>query len=84
MKTLGVAIVGCGKVAHLHAAALAKIPEAALVAVQDADPERAQSFAARYGARAVDDLASSGAGAAIVCTPHPQHAPAATASNSAS
>jgi UDP-N-acetyl-2-amino-2-deoxyglucuronate dehydrogenase len=79
MKTLGVAIVGCGKVAHLHAAALAKIPEAALVAVQDADPERAQSFAARYGARAVDDLASSGAGAAIVCTPHPQHAPAAIA-----
>jgi UDP-N-acetyl-2-amino-2-deoxyglucuronate dehydrogenase len=71
-----VAIVGCGKVAHLHAAALARIPEAELAAVCDADGARAQSFAAQYGARAVENVASAGVDAAIVCTPHPQHAPA--------
>jgi predicted dehydrogenase len=69
-----VAIVGCGKVAHLHAAALAKIPGAELVAVSDADPDRARAFAARYGARAVHDVIAAGVDAAIVCTPHPQHA----------
>lgn len=72
-----VAIIGCGKVAHLHAAALAKIPDATLAVVTDADPARARSFAALYGARALDAFAAADADVAIVCTPHPQHAPAA-------
>jgi UDP-N-acetyl-2-amino-2-deoxyglucuronate dehydrogenase len=76
---LRVAIVGCGKVAHLHAAALAKIPEAELVAVTDVDPARAQSFAVQYNARAVPDISAAQADIAIICTPHPQHAAAAIA-----
>ena len=72
-----VGIVGCGKVAHLHAAALAKIPGVELAAVADADPARATDFAAKYGARAVSEL--DGVDAAIVCTPHPQHAEPAIA-----
>src|ERR1035441_3110342 len=78
------AIVGCGKVAHLHAAALAELPEAQFVAVTDAVFERAGEFAARYGVRAYTDLqsliAGSGVEAVIVCTPHPAHrAPAVRA-----
>ena len=76
---LRVAIVGCGKVAHLHAGALAKIPEAELVAVTDVDPARARSFAAQYNARAVDNIAAAQADVAVICTPHPQHAAAAIA-----
>jgi predicted dehydrogenase len=76
---LRIAIVGCGKVAHLHAAALAKIPEAELTAVCDADPARAEAFAARYGARAVPGISAAPVEAVIVCTPHPQHAAAAIA-----
>jgi predicted dehydrogenase len=70
-----VGIIGCGKVAHLHAGALAKIPGVALAEVADADPGRARAFATQYGARAVDEL--TGVDVAIVCTPHPQHAAAA-------
>ncbi len=77
-----VGIIGCGKVAHLHAAALARIPDTRLAAVADADPARAAAFAAQHGATAVDDLTTAGIDAAIVCTPHPQHAaPAIAAMN---
>jgi UDP-N-acetyl-2-amino-2-deoxyglucuronate dehydrogenase len=75
-----VGIVGCGKVAHLHAAALAKIEGVRLTAVADADPARAAAFAAQYGAVAVSKL--DGLDAGIICTPHPQHAaPAIAAMN---
>lgn len=74
-----VAIIGCGKVAHLHAAALGKIPDASLVAVIDADPARARYFAALYDTHAIDDLAAAAADVAVICTPHPQHAPATIA-----
>ncbi|HYW41280.1 MAG TPA: Gfo/Idh/MocA family oxidoreductase [Bryobacteraceae bacterium] len=78
------AIVGCGKVAHLHAAALGELPEAEFVAVTDTAPERAAEFAARYHVRACRDLESMIAEArieaVIVCTPHPAHrAPAVRA-----
>jgi predicted dinucleotide-utilizing enzyme len=45
------AVVGCGKVAHLHAAALGGLPEAEFVAVTDANFERAGEFATRYRVR---------------------------------
>ena len=78
------AMVGCGKVAHLHAAALGELPEAEFVAVTDADFERAGEFAARYRVRAYADLDSliedCHVEAVIVCTPHPAHrAPAVRA-----
>jgi predicted dehydrogenase len=83
MTTVKTAIIGCGKVAHLHAAALTALPESELVAVCDRDRVRAAAFASRYGAHAYEDLASmilsSGAQAVIVCTPHPLHADSAIA-----
>ena len=75
------AIVGCGKVAHLHAAALKSLTESEFVAVCDADPGRSEAFADQYGVKAFTDVATmveiASAQAAIICTPHPLHAPPA-------
>ncbi|HKF84557.1 MAG TPA: Gfo/Idh/MocA family oxidoreductase, partial [Candidatus Limnocylindrales bacterium] len=72
------AIVGPGKVAELHASALARIPEARLVAVAGRDPGRTGSFAARFGARADPGLTATlrrgEVDAVVLCTPHPVHA----------
>jgi UDP-N-acetyl-2-amino-2-deoxyglucuronate dehydrogenase len=72
------ALVGCGKVGHIHAAALKRLAEADLVAVCDASPERAASFAARFGARPYTDLRAlldeARPEAVLVATPHPLHA----------
>ena len=51
-------IVGTGLIAEFHAKALAEIPEAKLVACIDVVPERAASFAARFGCAAYSDMAS--------------------------
>src|SRR5687767_3122724 len=73
------AIVGCGKVGHIHAAALTTLKESELVAVCDSDMERAREFGARYGVAAFADtaemVARSRVEAVVVCTPHPLHAP---------
>jgi len=70
-------IVGPGKVAATHAAALERIPGARLVAVAGRDPERTKSFARQTGARAVVGLPAMldapDVDAVIVCTPHPLH-----------
>jgi predicted dehydrogenase/imidazolonepropionase-like amidohydrolase len=76
-RRLRTGIIGCGKVAHLHAQALGRLPEAEFVAVTDVDAGRAQAFASRYGVTAGEDL--SGVDVAIVCTPHPLHKEAAMA-----
>ncbi len=81
---VAVALVGCGFIAQHHAAAYAADPRARLVAVCDVDPERARTFAARFGARAYPDLAAILAAEAVelvdVCTPQHQHVePALTA-----
>ncbi len=79
--SMRVGIVGCGKVAHLHAKALAAgmASGARLAAVCDALPERAAQFAATYGATPVlGPSAMAGVvDAVVLCTPHPQHASAA-------
>ncbi len=78
MKKVKVGIIGCGKVAHLHAAALEKLPEVNLTAAMSRTPERVQAFAETYGVRAYRDidkmLADAGLDAVIICTPHPAHA----------
>ncbi len=78
MKKVNVGIIGCGKVAHLHAAALNRLPEANFTAVTDRIPERAQAFAERYRVKAYSDIqdmvSAAGIEAVIVCTPHPVHA----------
>jgi UDP-N-acetyl-2-amino-2-deoxyglucuronate dehydrogenase len=78
---LRTAIIGCGKVAHLHAQALGSLPESEFVAVSDTDVDRARAFAARYGVEARREL--TGVDVVVICTPHPLHkGPAIAAMNS--
>ncbi len=77
-KPIRTAILGYGKVAHVHAQALAALPMADFAAVCGRDPEKARLFAARYGVRAYTDIGEmardAGIEAVVVCTPHPAHA----------
>ena len=81
MDRVRTALVGCGKVGQIHAAALAALPESEFVATCDASPERAAAFAERYRARAYADLgamlAAEAVQAVVIGTPHPLHAEAA-------
>ena len=74
---LRMAIIGCGKVAHVHAKALQEINECTLVAVQSRNPERAREFAARYKVNAYtaveEMITKEKIDAVIICTPHPEH-----------
>ncbi|WP_166790349.1 Gfo/Idh/MocA family protein [Cryobacterium tagatosivorans] len=83
--TIGIAILGAGRIAHSHAQAIARSPHARLVAVADRDAATAEHFARAYGAplhttdirRAIGAL---GVEAVIVCSPttlHHNHAIAA-------
>ena len=78
METLKTGLVGCGKVGHLHAKALSRLPESRFVAACDSDFQRAQQFAAEYKVNAYHDveemIAKSGVDSLDVCTPHPLHA----------
>jgi UDP-N-acetyl-2-amino-2-deoxyglucuronate dehydrogenase len=71
-------IVGPGKVAELHANALARIPAARLVGVAGRNPARTRALARRHGAAVWPSLEGMLGGgrldALIVCTPHPLHA----------
>jgi UDP-N-acetyl-2-amino-2-deoxyglucuronate dehydrogenase len=84
MERVRTALVGCGKVGQIHAAALQALPESEFVAVRDHDPGRAAAFAARYGATAYADvdtpLREPRPESVVVATPHPLHvAPAVRA-----
>ncbi|MDR2776248.1 MAG: Gfo/Idh/MocA family oxidoreductase [Tannerella sp.] len=46
-----IAIIGCGKVAHLHAKAVGNLPGATLAAVWSRTPDSARKFAGIYGAK---------------------------------
>jgi predicted dehydrogenase len=77
MKEYKLAIIGCGKVAHLHAKAIGNLPNATLAAVWSRTPESAAKFAATYGAKPCGDIAAmireNNIDLAIVCNPHPFH-----------
>jgi len=81
--TVRFAILGPGKVARVHADALARVPDARLVAVSGRNVERAEVLAAAFGARSDPSLDATiergGVDAVIVCTPHPVHAEQAIA-----
>ena len=83
MDRLRTALIGCGKVGQIHAAALLSLPESEFVAACDPQRERAEAFAALHGTRAFADvgamLAETGAQAVVIGTPHPLHATAAIA-----
>ncbi len=71
------ALIGYGKVAHLHARALQQSALGELVAVGGRNRAKAAAFAEQYGIHAYTDLAAmirnEGVQAVIVCTPHPAH-----------
>lgn len=78
MKSLfNIAILGCGKVAHLHAKAIQNLPNAKLAAVWSRTPESAEKFASQYKTSAFSDIGEmvkkEKIDLAIVCTPHPFH-----------
>lgn len=76
-------VVGCGKVAQLHAAALKSLAEVEFVAACDVHLSRAEGFASRHGVRAFADVATmlreARPEAIVIGTPHPLHAEATIA-----
>jgi UDP-N-acetyl-2-amino-2-deoxyglucuronate dehydrogenase len=82
-KKIRTAILGCGKVGHIHARGLASLSESAFTAVWSRTPAKAREFANVYGVKAYEDIGDmvhrEGIEMAIVCTPHPFHASAAIA-----
>jgi len=79
-----VALVGAGFIADFHAQILARTPGVELVAICDADLERARSLARRRAPNAralqrIEELAPAGVELAHVLAPPPQHAPLARA-----
>ncbi len=77
MKRLRTALVGTGKVAHLHAAALQQLPESEFVAVCGQPSPKRDAFAAKYHVTAfggIDEMIDrAGVEALCICTPHPDH-----------
>ncbi len=75
-RRLKTAIIGPGKVAHLHAKALQNLAESEFAAVCGRNPTKTGEFARQYGVEAFPDIntmASSGVEAVVICTPHPFH-----------
>ncbi len=76
--TLNVAIIGCAKIAHLHAKAIMQIAGLEFKAVWSRTPESALKFTEEYGVKAftsiTDMIKSENIQMAIVCTAHPYHA----------
>lgn len=72
-----IAILGCGKVAHLHAKAIQNLPNARLAGVWSRSKSTAETFAVQYKVpfyTKIDELIQNeNIDLAIVCTPHPFH-----------
>jgi len=82
VEKLKTAVIGYGKVAHIHAEALQEIPESEFAAVCGRDPARALAFGEQYRVRPFTDVAemvAAGVQAVVVATPHPAHASVTTA-----
>ena len=76
-EPIGIALVGAGSVAHLHARAVADYPEARLIGWFDPDAERAATMAGQYGGRVYRRLSELLADPAVqavhVLTPPSDH-----------
>ena len=70
-------IIGCGKVAVLHAAALKAIPGSLFTAVCGRNENKTREFAAKYGVKAYtrvsDMVTEEKLDVVTICTPHPDH-----------
>lgn len=75
---LNVAIIGCSKIALLHAKAILQIPELHFKAVWSRTPESAQKFVAEYGVKFYNSIPemieAENIQIAVICTAHPYHA----------
>jgi UDP-N-acetyl-2-amino-2-deoxyglucuronate dehydrogenase len=81
MQKIRSAIIGCGKIAQVHAQALKNISATELVAVQSRNAEKATATANRFGVKPYTDIAemirSEQVQVVVICTPHPAHREAA-------
>jgi UDP-N-acetyl-2-amino-2-deoxyglucuronate dehydrogenase len=81
--TVRFGIVGAGKAAELHVAALARTPGARVTAVAGRSPQRARALAAASRARvdpSLDAMIERGdVDTVAICTPHPLHCEQAVA-----
>src|SRR5579862_8529922 len=71
------ALVGAGRIGQIHAANIARHPEARLVAIADVDPDATRRLAGRSGAepRAVEAILRAGdVDAVVIATPAETHA----------
>ena len=79
MKTLGIGIIGCGKIAQVrHIPEYAENPRTEIVGYYDCNRERAEQLAARYGGEVFSSpeelLACSLIDAVSICTTNSTHA----------
>lgn len=74
---LRIAIIGPGKVAHLHAKAVLQTPDTQLVAVYGRTYRKAEEFAKHYSVQAYSDVqemvTQQKVDLCLVCTTHPAH-----------
>ncbi|MBT3384526.1 MAG: Gfo/Idh/MocA family oxidoreductase [Prolixibacteraceae bacterium] len=72
-----IAILGCGKVAHLHAKAIENLPNSKLAGVWSRTTKTAEDFSAQYKVPFYSDIKEliqqEKIDLVIVCTPHPFH-----------
>lgn len=75
--SLKTGIIGCGKVAGMHASALKALPRSSFTAVCGRDENRTGEFAAKYGVKAYTDVTEMVTREKLdmvtICTPHPAH-----------
>ncbi|MGF7218242.1 putative dehydrogenase [Spirosoma lacussanchae] len=74
---LRIAIIGPGKVAHLHAKAVLQTPDTTLCAIYGRTPAKTRAFADHYGIPGYSDIYDmvdrENIDLCLVCTPHPAH-----------
>jgi predicted dehydrogenase len=75
---INVAVIGCSKIAHLHAKAILQIPELSFKAVWSRTPESSRKFADEYEVKSYasipEMIKAEKIQMAIICTAHPYHA----------
>lgn len=81
MSSLGIGIIGCGRMGERHAEAYSKIPFAKIVGFTDIDRARAVLLAEKFSADVFDDvnkiIADDRMNAVSICTPNAFHTDAA-------